>query len=253
MQLGWSQKQRLARDGYLVMRGLVPPVRIEAALAAINRSLGEKGLPPDRLADMRAKTFCPELVRTPELKGLYGETPARELAEAAIGRVRPPIEAQIALRFPQAQARPLVPHIDGMYAPGNGVPVGTLLHFTGLIGIFLSDVTMPDAGNFTVWPGSHRLLEAHFRQHGTSSIVSGFPAVDLPEPRPLTGRAGDVVLAHYALAHAAGANLSPHVRYAVFFRLYHADHDRAGTRPLTDQWSLWEGMRGVAGAAVEPR
>jgi len=250
MQLGWSQKQRLVRDGYLQLRGLVPPVRIEAALAAINRSLGEKGLPPDRLDDMRAKTFCPELVRSPELKALYSETPARELAEAAIGRVKPPVEAQIALRFPQAQARPLVPHIDGMYVPGNGVPMGTLMHFTGLIGIYLSDVLTPDAGNFTVWPGSHRLLEGHFRQHGTNSIVSGFPPLDLPQPRALTGRAGDVVLAHYALAHAGGPNRGPHVRYAVFFRLYHADHQKAGMRPLTQLWSLWEGMRDAVAAEV---
>jgi hypothetical protein len=245
MQLGWHQKQRLVEDGYLQLPGLVPAARIEAALAAINRSLGDRGLPPERLPEMRARTYCPELVQAPEIQALYAETPARALAEAAIGRVRAPAEGQIALRFPQAQRRAPTPHIDGMYAPDNGVPAGTLLHFTALLGVFLSDVPGPDAGNFTVWPGSHRSMEAHFRQHGTGAIVSGFPALTPPEPRPLTGRAGDVILAHYALAHAAAANLGPHIRYAVFFRLYHADHEQAGTRPLTELWSEWEGLRDV--------
>jgi ectoine hydroxylase-related dioxygenase (phytanoyl-CoA dioxygenase family) len=91
-------------------------------------------------------------------------------------------------------------------------------------------------------------MEGHFREHGTRAIVDGFPALPMPEPLQLTGRAGDVVLAHYALAHAAAPNLGPHVRYAVFFRLYHADHDQAGTRPLTQLWTLWEGLRDVVPA-----
>jgi hypothetical protein len=38
----------------------------------------------------------------------------------------------------------------------------------------------------------------------------------------------------------------------VFFRLYHPDHQKAGTRPLTELWSLWEGMRDVVRAEVSP-
>jgi hypothetical protein len=242
--LGWAQKQRLAREGYLQVRGLVPQVRIDAALKSINRSLGEQGIPRDQLRELRARTFCPELVRAPELTALYAETPARALAEAAIGRVRVPDSAQIALRFPQDQGGAATPHIDGMYTPDNGVPAGTLQHFTALLGVFLSDVTGPEAGNFTVWPGSHQVMEAHFRQHGTSAIVDGFPALPLGKPRPLLGSAGDVVLAHYALAHGVTPNVGPHVRYAVFFRLHHAEHDKAATRPLTELWSQWEGMNG---------
>jgi hypothetical protein len=249
MQLGWHQKLRLAREGYLQVRDLVPAARIEAALRVINRSLGEQGIPPDRLRELRARTFCPELVGAPEIRALYAETPARALAEAAIGPVLVPGTGQIALRFPQAEARAVVPHIDGMYTPDNGVPAGTLQHFTALLGVLLSDVTGPDSGNFTVWSGSHELLAAHFRQHGTGALDGGFPKLALPEPRPLTGRAGDVVLAHYALLHAVGPNLGPHVRYAIFFRLYHADHEQAGTRPLTDPWGQWEGMRELAGGA----
>src|SRR5438477_12879183 len=115
MGLGWFQKRRLVRDGYLQLRGLVPRGRVEAALAVINRSLGRQGLPPERLAELRARTFCPELVAAPEIRALYTETPARALAEAAIGAVRVPEEGQIALRFPEAPGRTIFPHIDGMY------------------------------------------------------------------------------------------------------------------------------------------
>jgi hypothetical protein len=243
MRLGWFQKRRLLRDGYLLIRGAVPPTRVTAALTVINRSLGAHGLPPDRLPELRARTFCPELVGAPEILALYADTTVRAVAEAAIGRVSVPGEGQIALRFPQTEARPPFPHIDGMYTPENGVPAGTLQHFTALAGVFLSDVALPDAGNFVVWPGSHALMAEHFRQAGTSAILSGFPSLALPEPRPLLARAGDAVLAHYLLAHTAGANLAAHVRYATFFRLQHADHAAAGTRPLTEPWLLWEGLR----------
>jgi hypothetical protein len=248
MSLGWFQKRRLLREGYLLLRGAVPAPRIAAVLKAINASLGDRGLPPDRLAEMRARTFCPELVRAPELLALYAETEVRRVAEATIGPVDPPGEGQIALRFPQTRAASPVPHIDGMYTPDNGVPAGTLQHFTALAGVFLSDTTVPDSGNFIVWPGSHELLAAHFRQHGPASILSGLPPLGV-EPRPLLVRAGDAVLAHYALAHTGGPNLGEHVRYAAFFRLHHRDHARAGTRPLTEPWSQWEGLQGAADPA----
>src|SRR3954465_4658368 len=108
MGLGWFQRRRLVRDGYLQLPGLVPRGRVDAALAVINRSLGERGLPPDRLPEYRARTFCPELVSAPEILALYPAPPARALAEAAIGRVRAPGEGQIALRFPVGQGRAVV-------------------------------------------------------------------------------------------------------------------------------------------------
>jgi ectoine hydroxylase-related dioxygenase (phytanoyl-CoA dioxygenase family) len=105
-------------------------------------------------------------------------------------------------------------------------------------------VPAESAGNFTVWPGSHETMAAHFRAHGPESVIGGFPGgLSLPAPRHLTGHAGDVVLAHYALAHAAAGNASPHVRYAVFFRIFHRDHQSFGTRGLTDPWLEWEGMK----------
>jgi hypothetical protein len=248
LQLGDTDRRALVDDGYLLVPGAVPAARVEAALKVINHSLGEQGIAKDALWTMRAQTFCPELVAAPPILDLYRDTPLRALAEAAIGAgdVAEPTTGQIALRFPQAEATPRsdpYPHIDGMPGPLNGVTAGTLYHFTALGAVFLSDVTMPFRGNFTVWPGSHRALEAHFRAHGTDELLQGFPRVPLSAPRQLTARAGDILLAHHQLAHGAAPNLGPHVRYAVFFRLAHRAHDPTSTASMKDIWREWTGLR----------
>ncbi len=250
MRLDDEQRRALLDDGYLVVPGLVPRARVDAALKAINHSLGEEGIAKDQLWTLRAQTFCPELAAAPEILDLYRATPAAALAEAAIGagQVVTPTTGQIALRFPQKLAGPAnpklpYPHIDGMPGPLNGVEAGTLYHFTALAGVFLSDATGPFQGNFTVWPGSHRTLEAYFRAHGAGELVRGFPPIEMPAARQLEARAGDVLLAHYQLAHNAAPNVGPHVRYAVFFRLAHRAHDPTSTATLVDLWREWEGVR----------
>lgn len=251
MPLTDAQRSALLEDGYVVAPGLVPRARVDAALAAINRSLGEEGIAKDALWTLRAQTFCPELVGAPPILDLYRDTPARELAAAAIGdgHVRPPRTGQIALRFPEGPGDPSqpprdpYPHIDGMPGELNGVAKGTLYHFTALLGVFLSEVEGPFQGNFTVWPGTHRTLEAHFRTHGLAGLQTGFPPIALPPARQLTARRGDVILAHHQLAHGAAKNLGPHIRYAVFFRLSHQDHDPGSTATMTDLWREWSGVK----------
>jgi hypothetical protein len=245
-----GQARALVDDGYLLVPGLVPPALVEEALRLINSSLGSEGIAKDQLPDLRARTFTPELVRHEAIGALFSASPLQALAEAAIGAglVRPPQEGQIALRFPTvAAAGPPVPHIDGIYSPRNGVTAGTLYHFTALAGVFLSDVPEANRGNFTVWPGSHRLMEAHLRAHGVASVMNGFPPLPLAPPRQITARAGDALLAHYQLAHGIAPNFGPHVRYAVFFRLFHRDHQADDVGPLHDLWREWEGVRAVVG------
>ncbi len=239
-----EQRQRLREDGYLLLPGAVSRDRIDAALRAINHSLGEEGMAREALPGFRARTFTPELVTAPAILDLYGKSLLAPAAEAAIGvgRVKPPSEGQIALRFPTLAGWPAAPHIDGISTPGNGVPPGTLYHFTGLAGVFLSDVSEPDRGNFTVWPGSHELMAHHLRTHGVDAVVDRFPTLPLPPSRAICARAGDGILAHYLLAHGIAPNLGPHIRYAAFFRLFHLQHAENGTRPLVEPWLEWTGV-----------
>jgi hypothetical protein len=249
--LSADDKRTLEETGYLLVPGLVAPERARAALAAINASLGRNGLPPGALPRMEALTFCPELVSDAAILDLYHATPLCHLADSALGagRVRDPRDAQIALRFPTPGADRALPrpHIDGLPRALNGVAAGTLYHFTALAAVFLSDVTEPFAGNFTVWPGSHRALAAYFATNDALGTLAGqdvpFPPVALPEPpRQLIVQAGDALLAHYLLVHGVSANIGPHIRYAVFFRLFHDEHEPDTIAALGDLWRHWPGL-----------
>jgi ectoine hydroxylase-related dioxygenase (phytanoyl-CoA dioxygenase family) len=117
-----------------------------------------------------------------------------------------------------------------------------------LVGIFLSDVRREFAGNFTVWPGSHYLLENHFKARGTAALREGMPQIPLGEPVQLLCTPGDVVICHYQLAHTAAVNTSDNDRYAVFFRIWHRDLDRHVSKNyrenvwqhLTNIWTGWK-------------
>lgn len=252
MQLNLRQKQDFYDKGYVAVPGVVPPLMIEEALRAINHSVGQ-GMDVADMTKFRVQSYCPEQQGAPPIKDLLLKTPAWDLAESLIGagRIKPPGGGQIALRFPSrdepGKARP---HLDGMHSPTNGVPAGTIGNFTMLLGVFLSDVPQPLMGNFTVWPGTHHLYEQYFREHGPQSLLNGLPPVEMPEPEAILGRAGDVVLVHYQLAHSVGPNVSPQVRYTVFFRLSHVEHDALHWECMTDIWREWEGIGEVVKQAA---
>jgi hypothetical protein len=246
MQLSFVQKRQFFEQGFLLIPGVVPRVMVDAALRAINHSVGE-GMAPDEMPIMRAQTYCREITQTPVISDLINGTPAFSLAESALeaGRVRPVKGGQIALRFPSLQDPPGVPrpHVDGKYSPNNGVQEGTISNFTMLAGVLLSDLNGPNCGNFTVWPGTHLLFEKYWRENGAESLLQGMPKVAMPEPLQITGKAGDLVLAHWATAHGVAPNVSPHVRYACFFRLKHEDHDSHALQTMTDIWMDWKELR----------
>ena len=248
MHLSYTQKQALFERGYVHVCGVVPRMMINAALRAINSSLGE-GINTDDMPRFRAQSYCPELQSTPVITDLLNKTPAWSLAESVIGegKIKPVRGAQIALRFPTMQVQPPTPHphLDGMHSPNNGVPQGEIRNFTMLVGIVLSDVPEPFSGNLAIWPGTHRLYEEYFREHGPDALLEGMPKVELPQPEQLIAQAGDIVLCHYQLAHGITANVSPNPCYAIYFRLSHVDHDANRKTCMTDIWLEWAGMRQI--------
>lgn len=230
MDLRQSQMQRFIEQGYLRIPGAVPKIMVDRALRSIHQSLGE-GFPPDQARFYRMQSYCPELMKSAEIVDLALETPAWALAEALMGadNITPVSVGQIALRFPvlEEPVETVSPHLDGTYSPLNGVPEGSLRGFSMLLGVVLRDIEETDAGNLMVWPGSHHLYAQYFRQHGWESLLQGMPAVDLGKPVQVTAKAGDVLLVHYLLGHGTSANLSPNIRYTVYFRLRHREHDSA--------------------------
>lgn len=182
---------------------------------------------------------------------LLNKTPAWEIAQSLIGRgdICPVNHGQIALRFPSTEHGPghFGAHLDGVLRLKDGI----VQNFTALAGILLSDVTESYAGNFTVYPGTHRQYEQYFRDHGPDILLTETafqtqhhsPNVPLPEPVQITGKAGDLILCHYQLVHAAGPNFAHQIRYACFFRLDHVNRAKDWRAPLIDKWLHWPDIR----------
>ncbi|MGI8915007.1 MAG: phytanoyl-CoA dioxygenase family protein [Chloroflexota bacterium] len=251
MELTAQQKQEFYQSGFVKVPGAVSQELVDAARRAINASLGNEGIDPALLTKFRSQSYCPELQGTPVITDLINASSVHEYAESAIGvgKIRPVRGGQIALRFPSTDPpREPGPHIDGMYSPTNGVQKGTIANFTALVGIVLSELPHDYMGNLALWPGTHRLYERYFQDHGPEALLEGMPRVELPQPVQITGNPGDAVLCHYQLAHGIAGNSSPYVRYAIYFRLKHVDHDAIHWECMTDIWREWEGMQEVVTA-----
>ena len=76
--------------------------------------------------------------------------------------------------------------------------------------------------------------------------------LEMPQPQMMTARPGDAFFVHYQVAHAAAPNISPHPRYAIYFRLRHVDHKAQLFETLTDIWLGWDGMHEIAAQRGEP-
>jgi len=241
-----EQRAEIYQAGYTVLPGLVPQELVRRARKAINHSLGE-GIDPALLPTMRAQTYCPELRNSPVISDLFNATEGVSLDESLLGgrTFNLPTGGQIALRFPREddELPPFRPHLDGVPTATNGVTSGTIGSFTALIGVLLSEVPESNSGNFTVLPGSHRSTAAYFREHGTRVFLDGFPPIERPEPVQITGRPGDMIFCHYQVGHGIAPNISPNIRYAIFFRLTHRDHALDKEGRLIDIWRDWPGMR----------
>jgi len=253
LRLTQAQKQTLYRDGYLHLHGLVPPAMVDDALHAINHHIGSAGLPPDMLQQFGYRSFCPELTDQSVITDVFNK-PIRPIADQLLGEDATPVarSAQIAIRFPRKPASkpgsaPDSPraHIDGF----NEAADGKYVPFNLLAGVMLSDVAGSGRGNLTVWPGSHHLAEAYFREHGLPRVRDFTPPLDTIEPVEVHAAPGDVVLAHYQLCHTAGPNHSPHPRYALFFRVSKVGHDKKNLSCYTDIWQAWDGMKDIHSAA----
>ena len=80
-------------------------------------------------------------------------------------------------------------------------------------------------GNLTVYPGSHYQLQNYFRIYGFEDLylkgVQGLPQLDFTATKPIQirARAGDAIILNYCTAHNIAPNISPFIRYTVYFRL----------------------------------
>lgn len=254
-----ARKADFKRDGFVVLPRVVPSAAIAPAVREINNRLGS-GRHPNKDAYADPKDYLSEYVSTPAVMGL-ARGPVRDIAESLLGagKVEPLSQGQIVLRFPaehDAVEYERLIHIDGLYSSKDGLYTKSKrpLRYSLCAGVFLSDTPKPDMGNLTVYPGTHRLIADTVRRRGLGALKGGLEkSLSLPAPVQVTGKAGDVVLFHFQLAHDKARNLSPRIRRIAYFRFWHIDSWHDGSleylkRAMIDPWLEWPGMRGIGEA-----
>lgn len=226
-----GQINDFAERGFVVIPRVVP----EGVLARANRRIDEitaADPPPD---GTRGNHFYfLETKDEPALGEPLTGSPAFGLARELADSLEAPWQVQVALNIPPYPHRPGIPHIDAPNAEPDGKPVRNT--FTLLAGVLMTDQTGENSGNLWVWPGTHLAHAAYFREKGPAGYCA-YPPVDLPEPEQVTGRAGDLLLAHYLLGHNIGGNFeSGRTRRALYYRLSAAGHDEHVEEFLRDPW-----------------
>ena len=293
-----DQRETFRQHGFVVCPNVVPHDVVHGALRVINASLGrgftqeqiatfvKKTWAPEvstspTLLDLLY--LSPALALAQSLIGPVKSVHAGQIAlrHPGVGCVRP---EQLDRWLPPSGAdeyNRFVPvpdfhrwwHVDGLSDKlashaGNAAQhvrgvmddtaFGRANNFTMLLGVFLSAVPDDFFGNLTVFPGSHRVLENVFRQHGGAAnfLANHAHPTALESLRKATephlgphvqvcGQPGDIVMVHYSMAHCVAPNTSSGIRYVVYFRLRHA-RGESNFRPeaMDDVWLEYDHVRG---------
>lgn len=217
--------RRFATDGYLVVPGVVPEdllaeldAEVDALVASAPPPAGKVGFHhyfehPSRLP------VAEGILRDGGVLALAAELVAPLAIDLAFDHI------QIATSIQGWDHVPGAGHVDGYGIPGQAEP----FTFTMLAGVYLGDETEAGRGNLWVWPGSHLVHQQLFREQGADVMMrhpeaAGHPCL-LPEPpvygpgRPVLANRGDVVLAHYLLAHNQSGNTWNPLRRIAYHRL----------------------------------
>ncbi|MDY7577788.1 phytanoyl-CoA dioxygenase family protein [Herbaspirillum sp. RTI4] len=237
--------ERLAdfrRDGYLILRGLVPAASCERMLAVTADHLQRAVAPLEYEAEVgypgAPASLTSEGGRTVRrLRGAYDRDPAfRDWASD------PALVAILTQLFEEPVSLPLAHHNCVMTKhPDFGTATGwhrDIRYWSferpDLISVWLAlGAERTENGGLSVIPGSH-LLKLQAEQMDDLDFLR--PEVAANQALfalgvPLLLEAGDVVLFHSGLFHAAGRNSSDRVKSSVVFA-YHGESNapRPGTR-----------------------
>lgn len=245
ISLNEEQLREFAGRGYLLIPQAVPHELIARASTRIDAIVAAD--PPG--ADVRGNHFYfPPAVDEPDLDATLHASPAFDLARQLVGvsaMLDVPWQIQIALNIPNFLHKPGRPHIDSDRTEPTGEPVDRT--FTLLAGVMMSDQVAENSGNLWVWPGTHLTHARYFRENGAEAFCA-YPDIHLPEPVQVTGRAGDLLLAHYLLGHNIGGNFASEiVRRMLYFRIMRAGHEDHEEAFLQDAWLEFDPIRTFAG------
>ena len=198
-----DQKQSLLRDGYVIVRGAVPPEQVARARDRIQAALPK---------DERRLLVPAGLATHEDTVGLLNDTCLADILRNEMGPYPPIVSAQVAVTPPHDDLGGApAPHVDGSWSgkiptdpdeidlattrpkdaaryfgPGDDVrgtndgqlwldPDRTISigSYTALVGVALNDQTEPGNGQFGVLKGMHEAVEAVFRRQRDAGSVIG--------------------------------------------------------------------------------
>jgi len=278
-----DQLEFFRHNGYVTLEKCVTPELVSYAKRLINRRLGEglnQAEAPLFKNHKAGLGFWPKDSGSAPIMNLLYESPLATYAQSLLGNYHRVHFGQIALRFPgdhcvrgdTALGRALgaspgewLPqpnfdrswHVDGLPRPGMkelGMDESKVMQFTLLVGVMLSDVPEDNSGNLMVWPGGHLKLQSYVLERNDPRAILETSLLDQPPDIPLDIAptqicldAGDAVVCHWMLPHSIAPNLSPNIRYAVYFRLTHARHTPGTFCPeaMSDVWLEFDSIRSL--------
>jgi hypothetical protein len=234
-----AQLSAFGADGYLVVPGVVAEPVLAELDAEVDQLIAERPPPADKpgfhhyFEHPSRLPSAARALRDSGVLGLAGEL----VAPLEIGLAFDHI--QIATSSFGWDHEPGGGHLDGYGIPGQNEPAT----FTMLAAIYLGDESQPGRGNLWVWPGSHRGHERLFRQRGVDALMDdasmGGHACLLPDApdfgpgRPVLVSRGDVLLAHYLLAHNQSGNMWNPLRRIIYYRLATTGHRQRWQQPTS--------------------
>lgn len=268
------------RDGYIVLRGVIPKEFIHAALETVTpNTFDESKASPylNAFASKRAGAKLSQLV--------WG-TPVGAYALSLLGEMKdepfttwssdwgviqhaanPPDTGSDLYKLCRAEGRHgpqeafWLDNLDGWHI--DGVQRGRLTMFSLLCGIALTPQPYPGSGCLCVWPGTHHAIgkkvkehlyegpyldaARHKRRSKLRALEREFVQMMRPNVEGASGAVactleqGDVVFAHSKLAHRAGPNLSDCMRHQLYVRFSNHPHRIAVKEEVDDIWHAFNG------------
>ena len=223
-----EQLDQFVTQGYVVLRGAIPPVIVERTREGILGSLGmTQGDSSTWKREQRvlgdhwpytvdcmtsavygaAEQICGPNIHRGEINSPYREAIGLDpLMGGFIPVLNYPINGKPEFHSPSSH------HIDGMHHCTLWPRFMYLVVFG-----YLTDTDAYD-GAPALWPGAHRRVFEHWwPKHGLEAgrIPDHVPGLDFGEAIPFVGRAGDVLLMHYLMPHDGTPNFGDHIRVGI--------------------------------------
>ena len=220
MTLTQNQLDAYARDGYLLVSGLIPDAISIAAAETLWHCMQAQ---PDNPETWPGGGYTHRQDQA-EIVACYTDAylcAASQLCGASRERIKTPPGATAINIFPSPEAwHPPHPHIDhAIKEHGHKTFPRPFLIATMT---FLSDVDNQGGGT-AVWPGSHQKIEALARSNEAHYeymwvLNKELDKAGLNEPVVLTAQRGDVLFYDYLCAHAGSKNVSNRPRLALNYK-----------------------------------